>query len=320
MTTPRIDTTGSIDMRVPAVIGSVCERFGLGVAVRVRPLAEGLMNRNWRVDTTGGTYAVKEVLDVAAGQVAFQHAAVAALADAGLPVAVPLATPQGDTLAAVNGGYVSVTPWVEGEHVPGRRWSHRRCRQVGALLGRIHRGLGVAVPAGVGRVRPKVPEAAAAKAAIDGYLGLIAERSVVDDFDTFARARLVERRELLENLAHLRPDDTAKLSGGYVHGDFQELNLLFDPDGEVAAVLDWDRIGVRAYGYELARSATLIFGGADTTIDADTCGVLDVERVAAFVAGYRSVVEIGDDQIVAAVRRLWWERVCDLWQIGRAHV
>lgn len=318
MTGAGSDTTiESPDTRAVAAIRSVCERFDLGVPVRIRQLAEGLMNRNWRVDTMVGTYAVKEILDASADQAAFQHRAVTALAKTGLPVAVPLATREGETLARVNSALFSVTAWVEGRHVPGRLWSLRRCRHVGGLLGRIHQGLGEALPKGVGPVRPKVPESAAPKAAIDRYLGLIAERPALEDFDVFVRARLVERRELLENMAHLRPDDTAELSGGYVHGDFQDLNLLFasGADGEVAAVLDWDRIRTRAYGYELARSATLIFGGASTEVAVGGGGALDVGRVAAFAAGYRSVMRLSDDQVVAAVRRLWWERVCDLWQL-----
>lgn len=318
MTAPRSDAMiESSSTHVPAAIRSVCERFVLGVPVRVAPLAEGLMNRNWRVDATGGTYVVKEILDASADQVAFQHRVVAALAKAGLPVAVPLVTREGATLTRWGGGLFSVTAWVKGRHVPGRQWSLRRCRHVGALLGRIHQSLGAALPAGLGPVRPKVPEAAAAKAAIDRYLGLIAERRVLDDFDALVRTRLVERREALEDMAHLRPDDGVELSGGYVHGDFQDLNLLFapGPDATLAAVLDWDRIRVRAYGYELTRSATLIFGGASTQADAGVDGVLDVRRVAAFASGYRSVVRLSDDEVVAAVRQLWWERVCDLWQL-----
>jgi Ser/Thr protein kinase RdoA (MazF antagonist) len=292
-----------------SMISRVCEDFGLGPATAVARIAEGLMNRNWRVSVIGGErFVVKEILDIDAVQVAFQHHATRALAGMGLPVPAPLRAPDGDTVLHQEGAMFSVTPWVAGEHVPGRKWPVHQCGQVGRLLGQIHLGLAETFPEAVAPVRPKVLEAAGAKADIDRYLGLIAERPQLDEFDRHARAWLTGHRELLERVALLRPDEDVELEpAGYVHGDFHGLNLLFS-DGDIAAVLDWDRMGRRrAYGYEMARSATLLFPASGES------GALDLRRVAAFAAGYRSVVAISDDQITASVRQLWWERVCDLW-------
>ncbi|WP_051966207.1 protein kinase family protein [Kitasatospora mediocidica] len=66
--------------------------------------------------------------------------------------------------------------------------------------------------------------------------------------------------------------------------DFQHRNLLWR-DNEVVAVLGWDRI-------------------------------LDLERVAAFMAGYRSEIAIGPAAWEDAVQRLWWKRMTDLWVLA----
>lgn len=74
----------------------------------------------------------------------------------------------------------------------------------------------------------------------------------------------------------------------------------------MTAVLDWDRVQVRPYGEEVARTAQVQFGAE---------GRLDLERVAAFVTGYRTVVPLDGDDLGDAVSRLWWKRLTDFWQL-----
>lgn len=92
---------------------------------------------------------------------------------------------------------------------------------------------------------------------------------------------------------------------GWTHGDFQYRNLLW-ADGGLVAVLDWDRLGVRPYAEEVVRTAQVQFGVE---------GVFDLERVTAFVAGYRSVIPLEPAALLDAARRLWWKRMTDFWQL-----
>lgn len=78
-------------------------------------------------------------------------------------------------------------------------------------------------------------------------------------------------------------------------------------DGSLAAVIDWDRIKVRLFGEEVARSVTLLFGHDD--------GWLDLQRVSAFIKGYRHTVGIEDADLIDAVDNLWWKRMCDYWHL-----
>ncbi|HCU96829.1 MAG TPA: hypothetical protein DHU96_30590 [Actinobacteria bacterium] len=55
-------------------MAQVAAWFGLGTVIDVRPLAEGLMNRNWRVTTPTCVAAVRQVLDSDADQARRQHA------------------------------------------------------------------------------------------------------------------------------------------------------------------------------------------------------------------------------------------------------
>ena len=126
------------------------------------------------------------------------------------------------------------------------------------------------------------------------------------DFDTAAAAALDHRRVLIGKYADLRPrHETAEGGQGWTHGDFQYRNLLWR-DGELAAVLDWDRLAVRPYAEEVVRTAQVQFGVA---------GVFDLDRVSAFVGGYRSVVPLDSSALVDGARRLWWKRMTDFWQL-----
>ncbi|HWR46128.1 MAG TPA: hypothetical protein VN327_00715 [Pseudonocardiaceae bacterium] len=63
----------------------------------------------------------------------------------------------------------------------------------------------------------------------------------------------------------------------------------------------------------MVRTATLIFGH-DLTPEPRA---LDLARISAFTSGYRDLTPLPNASLTDAVHRLWWERVCDFWQLTR---
>ena len=90
----------------------------------------------------------------------------------------------------------------------------------------------------------------------------------------------------------------------WTHGDVQPLNQLVGADGRVSGILDGDRLGVRPYGLEVVRTATIVFGHS-------------LDRIAAFVASYRTHVPITDAQLADAAHRRWWTLLTETWQLDR---
>lgn len=112
--------------------------------VAVAPVAEGLLNRGYRVATQTGDYFLKCYVDQAtAGRaaIAAQHAATAALRTLGLPAVAPLAARDGRTVTAHGGRLFGLYPWVEGEHRHGAELEPQGCAALGALLGHVHGAL-----------------------------------------------------------------------------------------------------------------------------------------------------------------------------------
>jgi Ser/Thr protein kinase RdoA (MazF antagonist) len=295
-------------------LDDVVGRFGLGAVLAARDVPEGLMNRNWAVRAEGGRQVlVRQVLDVDRAQAAMQHEATRALAAAGLPVAAPLAMPGGGTLLELDGGLYSVCPWIPGEHVPGTAMTGAQAAELGGTLARVHQGLAAVMGPAEKAMRMPVADPGKARAAIGRYEAIIAGKAARDDFDGYVAGQLARRRALLEAAWHLLPDAGAWWEpAGWAHGDFHDLNVLWR-GGTVAAVVDFDRLGPRPYAFELVRSATLTFCHGDER-------GLATDLAAAFAAGYQAVMPLADEQVEFAAGRLWWERVCDFWQLRRHYV
>lgn len=284
------------------------DAFGLGEVRCIRYLAEGLMNRNWRVEAYRGVFALKQIIDVPFPRASRNLGVLGALATAGVPVCAPESAMDGDLVVSVGDKGYCLFPWVDGAHLRGIDLRVDQVGALGALLATIHQALGqvgTVLPERSATVRAKVTEPDSAVAAADRFLDHIAGIDSPRSFDLMS-VRLLEQRKILLNKygSHRPGDEMPKGPFGWTHGDMQHRNVLWR-DGKVAAVLDWDRIGVRPYAEEVARTAQVQFGGED--------GRLDLERVAAFAAGYRTVIDLAECDLADAVERLWWKRLTDYW-------
>lgn len=281
--------------------------FGLGEVRDVTFLTAGIMNCNWRVSTGAGTYALKLLRDVPAAVAARNAGVLDGLAARGVPVCPPLRTASGEAVLRAGAGDYLVSPWAEGDHQPGTSLPVGEAGALGALIAGIHGALARQAVLGAAGTRPYArvadPDAAAGKA--DRLLGVLAARRELTGFDVAARRLLEDRKALIGKHRDCAPGG-GEVPGpfGWTHGDLQFRNILRD-GGVVNAVLDWDRISVRPLAEEVARTAQVQFGGEH--------GYLDLERIAAFAAGYRSVRPLPRDDLADAVERLWWKRLTDYW-------
>ncbi|MER5646511.1 phosphotransferase [Streptosporangium sp. NPDC002524] len=288
----------------------VVKAFGLGRVLEVVFLPSGMMNRNWRLETSEGVFALKEIVDVPVPKARRSLNVLQVLAVGGLPVCAPHLTASADTVAEIDGRSYCLLPWAAGSHRAGTDLDVGEAADLGVLLGRIHRELaapGTGLESAAERPGAKVTSPEAATAEADRFLRVIAGLEGPEPFDIAAAEALERRKTLIAAHAAQRPvGEVQRGPLGWTHGDFQPLNVLWDA-GKVTAVLDWDRLAVRPYAEEVVRTAQVQF-----TVDD---GRSDLERVSAFTAGYRSVVSIADEDLVDGVERLWWKRMTDFWQL-----
>ncbi|MCX4734955.1 phosphotransferase [Streptomyces sp. NBC_01363] len=307
-----IDATVADGTVIPGnILTELTDAFGLGRVEGLHYLPEGLMNANWRLAAPDATFALKRVADVPRDRLSRNLGMLASLAADGVPVSAPVATASGALVAEADGGAWYLFPWMAGVHVRGVDLSLSQASLLGAHLGRLHEGLGRVCDQGLLPVVPETittdvttPERAVQKS--ERLSAEVRANGTGSPFDEAATAFLEHRRALITKHAGRRPQDTTPVgSRGWTHGDVQYRNLLWE-GGELVAILDWDRVGVRPYAEEVARTAQVQFG-----VD----GVFDLARVSAFVRGYRSVVPLELSALADGVRRLWWKRMTDFWQL-----
>ncbi|GII78438.1 hypothetical protein Sru01_34200 [Sphaerisporangium rufum] len=290
-------------------LARITERFGLGEIRHVAFIAEGMMNPNWRLETGRGVFALKQIVDVTLSKARRSLQVLGVLGAEGLPVCVPRLVDTDPVVEIDERGYC-LLEWANGAHRQGTSLNLSETRDLGELVGRIH--LVLASPA-TGLDRPTVAPRAKVttpKAALEDaerFLDVIKSLDEAGPFDVDTRHRLERRKVLINTRAERRPMDEVPIGpAGWTHGDLQPFNLLWH-DGEITAVLDWDRLAVRPYAEEVVRTAQVQFTNDE--------GCLDLRRISAFVAGYRSIVTITDEALADAVRRLWWKRMTDFWQL-----
>ncbi|WP_328582375.1 phosphotransferase [Streptomyces sp. NBC_00370] len=306
------DATAKNSTDIPdSVFVELTSTFGLGEVRERRYLADGLMNENWKVDTAAGVFALKRVTDVSHDRLVRNLGVLDSLASDGIPASAPVPTASGSLVAEVGGGVWCLFPWVTGSHLRGVDLSLSQAASLGVHLGRLHEGLDRARDKGM---LPAVPETVPAdvttpKRAVEKaerLSGAVGNKGACTGFDVAAMAALEQRRVLISKHAGRRPQSGVPAGRhGWTHGDVQYRNLLWE-GGDLAAILDWDRVGVRPYAEEVVRTAQVQFG-----VD----GVFDLARVSEFVRGYRSVVPLETSALADGARRLWWKRMTDFWQL-----
>src|SRR4051812_5736005 len=105
----------------------------------IEPLTAGSVNSNFRLtDSAGQIYFARLYEEQDHAGAAREHAVVAALSDAGVPVVRGLSRTDGGSLADFEGRAFAVFPWVDGEILCQASVTPARCADLGAALAGVH--------------------------------------------------------------------------------------------------------------------------------------------------------------------------------------
>lgn len=234
-------------------------RFGAGALRRLTPIAEGIQNTNYRVETDVGRHVLtlfEERTETAS--LPFCLDLTDHLAAQGLPTARTLRDADGANLGRLNDRPAALLQWLDGAWKPEP--SSADLNQAGAMLARLHLA------------------GAAFKGRRANPVGPAARRGL---FDACARAAEGPHRALLERCAPwVEVDPGRALPQGAIHADYFPDNVLFD-GAALSGVIDFYYACTDALAYDLA-IALSAWG-----FDAD--GAALPEALSAFQSGYEAV-------------------------------
>ena len=236
--------------------------YPLGAFASLHPIAEGVENTNYRLETEGGRHVLTLFeARTDAASLPFCLGLTDHLAGRSFPAPRPVRNQAGDWIGTLNGRPAAVIEWLPGAGL--RAPSTAEVEAAGAMLARLHLE---AQGFPTDRANP---------------VGPVAWRALADRSATAAQG---EDRELLAGveaaLARLGDPWAEDLPRGPIHADYFPDNVLFE-DGRVSGVIDFyfGCIDLLAYDLAIALSAWG-FNGAGVAIP----GAVD-----AFRRGYEAV-------------------------------
>jgi len=237
-------------------------RFGLGPLRALTPIAEGVENTNYRLDTDQGRFVMtlfEGRTDAAA--LPFCLGLTAHAAEAGLPCARPLRDSSGEAVGRLNDRPAAILEWLPG--VWKRTPSLTNQAAAGALLARLHLA---SADFPVTRPNPVGPDARRA------LFDRCQSRASSDDQRMLRRvAPWVDERAACPALT---------LPVGPIHADYFPDNILFEGDAP-SGLIDFYFACTDVLAYDLA-IAVSAWGF-------DAAGAALPGAIAAFQSGYESV-------------------------------
>lgn len=246
--------------------------YDLGEVVELTPIAEGVENTNYRLETENGRF----VLTLFEGRtdeasLPFCLGLTAHLAARGFPCPTPIEDRSGAWLGRLNGRAAAVIEWKTGAWL--RSPSEAEQAAAGAVLARLHQtAAGFEIqrenPVGPAMWRRLADRCAAGASGED--------RLLLDQVETA--------------LARLGDVFGADLPGGPIHADYFPDNILFE-GGQVSAVIDFYFGCNGAFAYDLA--IALSAWGFDAE------GRALPGAIAAFQRGYEAVRPLTEAERVA---------------------
>jgi homoserine kinase type II len=251
---------------------------GLGPPEAIEGIPGGSVNSNFAVEVAGTRLFLRiyEEQDLVGAK--RETSMVERLARAGVPTPAPLRRTDGGLVTVVRGKAAALFPWRDGEMRCQAGVTPEHARRVGEALGRIHVA-GATEQAGAGRFRFEDLQARLDRIAASRDPRFVAVASSLRDALGDAHE---SRAQVL-------------LPSGLTHGDLFRDNVLWDAQGRIAALLDFESASNGTHAYDLMVTVLAWCVGDD----------LDTELARAMREGYERVRSLQDSE-----RHALWAEGC----------
>ncbi len=254
-------------------IQQICTHFNLGNALSVpHRVHGGLLHRTWRVKTSLGTFAIKElnaeIMRRPGVRASYQISEEIAnkFAQAGIPAAIARKS-QNSFLYDVEDTTVLVFDWIEGKTLPSTITDARYAHQIGAILARMH-ALNLQVP----QLHKNMVE----PIATETWSILENEMDSDEDWQQAVLQALPALYHWIE--AYNQAIDVLQSMQVVSHRDLDQKNVLWDDDDRPFLV-DWEAAGFINPTFEMVNAA-LDWSGLQS-------GFIDPRMVSLFVQSYK---------------------------------
>lgn len=253
----------------PSQLSVWLKHYSIGTLLELEGITAGIENTNYFVTTTRGRFVLTLFEKLRPTELPFYLELMAHLAQQGVPCPRPIASLSQALLGELNGKPTALVSFLPGKDLARPGAGH--CRQVGAMLARIHIA------------------GQSYRAAMDNPRGPRWWSAVMPEILPYLGAD--DAALLREEVRFQSRHRASEMPRGAIHADLFRDNVLFLNEG-VSGVID----------FYFACTDALLYDIAITVNDwcVDDAGALDAERTASLLDAYRGI-----RPFLAAERGAW---------------
>ena len=234
------------EFRYHTVMESVCLGFNLGSLLEINERLNGSYNVTVKIKTSHGRFVVR-ILNAAGKE---EHLKVLqpimhTLHEAAVPVPVPLITEEGASYMFIEGSFVQVLPFVEGNRFDCRK---KQVIASGKMLRRFHEVLK--------QHQVNVEPASSFYRSNDYYITAIEQLRQVEGIPLVQWSHM---NQLSERILSQWERAAKEMPEAIMHGDWHFWNQLYAPDDRVISVMDFDYMQTGLQIYDLAYALWVIY-------------------------------------------------------------
>ena len=268
-------------------IQAFLKRYDIGEAVSLQPVAAGITNTNYLLDTDQGAYVLTLYEHHSDDELDYMLGLQQHLAERAVKCSRPIADRRGEFFSSLNQRPAAIIGRVAGKVNQSPGSEHNAL--IGAELARFHLA-GSDFPRF--RANPRGPD------------WIVAARDILNDQLSDTDCRAIDA-----SLDAIQQIDIEALPRGAIHADLFHDNALFDGDG-LGGILDFDYACTDCFVFDIAVLLN------DWCIDAQNC-LID-QQVQATLEAYRSIrslsvaeLEVLPLMLRLAALRFWLSRLYD---------
>jgi homoserine kinase type II len=293
----------------PLHLEQLCREFALGEVVGLEENNQGVLNKNYILTTTQGTYFLKSVRTKQQERISYIAEVERFFRERSIPAVCMATLPSGERFLKIDEALYTVYPYIANTQVHAYTEGHMRA--MGKTLGSIHKAGASEVPSRLASSRFSIPEREAVIHELTERRESILSKQVLEAIDeeflSYIELKLKRLGERLEEPP--LPSDTL------VHGDYHDRNILFEGE-DIIGVCDWEKALMAPRAYEVARALEIIcFGEGQSRVRTEQ---EMRDSATTFMQAYNSVYALSSEELRKGIELRLYKLIHSAW-IERQH-
>jgi homoserine kinase type II len=275
---------------VKADVAELLLNYDLGIFNNLARTEGGFTNENYIVNTTAGNFFLKKYLRVNDEKILREHRILEYLKQQSFCVPKLILNKNCQTLTEYKGEFYAFFELVAGSSVVAtNQVSDRQMKNIAEILARYHH-LAAYLPTADEPLSP-IADKNYLEELYHQVANLLQNKKEPDDYDKMIDSVLDLK---IKEFANAPKIDYDRLPSLLVHGDFHADNILFDQNGEIVAVVDWELVKHQPRIWEVL-CAAFFCAKLDWTWNFHT--PVDFHRAQNFLAAYHAINPFTTEEI-----------------------